>query len=108
MSVCFFFSSRRRHTRCSRDWSSDVCSSDLLFIRRGDQGVSALGSNPVELEAECGILSGPVCKRSAWIDAPDAQIPGDVPTSQDPRVMMFNLRKGHLDCFRGTLVSLRR
>src|SRR2546429_3023814 len=27
---CFvFFSSRRRHTRCSRDWSSDVCSSDL-------------------------------------------------------------------------------
>src|SRR5205809_5194267 len=29
--VLFFFSSRRRHTRCSRDWSSDVCSSDLLW-----------------------------------------------------------------------------
>src|SRR3989449_11215610 len=28
--IFFFFSSRRRHTRCSRDWSSDVCSSDLL------------------------------------------------------------------------------
>src|SRR5436309_15978069 len=27
--MCFFFSSRRRHTRFSRDWSSDVCSSDL-------------------------------------------------------------------------------
>src|SRR3989442_9804749 len=26
----FFFSSRRRHTRCGRDWSSDVCSSDLM------------------------------------------------------------------------------
>src|SRR5690625_7362912 len=26
----FFFSSRRRHTRWPRDWSSDVCSSDLL------------------------------------------------------------------------------
>src|SRR5436853_1518015 len=26
----FFFSSRRRHTRCLSDWSSDVCSSDLL------------------------------------------------------------------------------
>src|SRR5258705_11545570 len=25
----FFFSSRRRHTRCLSDWSSDVCSSDL-------------------------------------------------------------------------------
>src|SRR2546430_5913972 len=32
MSVCFFFffSSRRRHTRFDCDWSSDVCSSDLL------------------------------------------------------------------------------
>src|SRR2546422_1326041 len=29
MSLLFFFSSRRRHTRCSRDWSSDVCPSDL-------------------------------------------------------------------------------
>src|SRR2546429_1173556 len=28
----FFFSSRRRHTRCSRDWSSDVCSSDLAIL----------------------------------------------------------------------------
>src|SRR5690606_39731932 len=27
----FFFSSRRRHTRFSRDWSSDVCSSDLNY-----------------------------------------------------------------------------
>src|SRR2546429_2678634 len=31
----FFFSSRRRHTRCSRDWSSDVCSSDLDVSSRG-------------------------------------------------------------------------
>src|SRR2546429_1130547 len=31
--VVFFFSSRRRHTRCSRDWSSDVCSSDLKELR---------------------------------------------------------------------------
>src|SRR5206468_9592500 len=29
--VCFFFSSRRRHTRSDRDWSSDVCSSDLTI-----------------------------------------------------------------------------
>src|SRR5690606_36182254 len=29
---CFFFSSRRRHTRFSRDWSSDVCSSDLAEV----------------------------------------------------------------------------
>src|SRR2546429_10027910 len=34
-SLFFFFSSRRRHTRCSRDWSSDVCSSDLAGLRHG-------------------------------------------------------------------------
>ena len=31
--VFFFFSSRRRHTRLVSDWSSDVCSSDLLLDR---------------------------------------------------------------------------
>src|SRR5262245_65998745 len=30
MRILFFFSSRRRHTRCLSDWSSDVCSSDLV------------------------------------------------------------------------------
>src|SRR2546422_5095534 len=32
--MLFFFSSRRRHTRCSRDWSSDVCSSDLIKLNQ--------------------------------------------------------------------------
>src|SRR5437868_10852674 len=31
--MLFFFSSRRRHTRSKRDWSSDVCSSDLVRRR---------------------------------------------------------------------------
>src|SRR2546426_12845636 len=38
--VFFFFSSRRRHTRLQGDWSSDVCSSDLV---RGDVIVSLAG-----------------------------------------------------------------
>src|SRR5690606_40197460 len=33
-----FFSSRRRHTRFSRDWSSDVCSSDLGYRYDGNPG----------------------------------------------------------------------
>src|SRR5207253_4172638 len=33
----FFFSSRRRHTRWPRDWSSDVCSSDLFVGRDGGE-----------------------------------------------------------------------
>src|SRR5437868_15061707 len=35
----FFFSSRRRHTRSKRDWSSDVCSSDLSGERSLSSGV---------------------------------------------------------------------
>src|SRR2546430_6934929 len=31
LCICFFFSSRRRHTRFDCDWSSDVCSSDLML-----------------------------------------------------------------------------
>src|SRR6266498_1673725 len=39
--VFFFFSSRRRHTRCGRDWSSDVCSSDLIERRQTWKRASA-------------------------------------------------------------------
>src|SRR5437899_4134848 len=41
--IFFFFSSRRRHTRCLSDWSSDVCSSDLLpRARLPAEGAGAL------------------------------------------------------------------
>src|SRR6266699_4001519 len=43
---CFFFSSRRRHTRCGRDWSSDVCSSDLV-LGASLVGVGAWGSGQI-------------------------------------------------------------
>src|SRR2546426_1428654 len=36
MRFFFFFSSRRRHTRLQGDWSSDVCSSDLLVGKYGE------------------------------------------------------------------------
>src|SRR2546429_7388297 len=51
----FFFSSRRRHTRCSRDWSSDVCSSDLLAHRRSLLSFGGLGvdaAQQVELPSQ--------------------------------------------------------
>src|SRR5256885_12962713 len=38
MIMCFFFSSRRRHTRLQGDWSSDVCSSDLSMKSVFDSG----------------------------------------------------------------------
>src|SRR3712207_8476082 len=73
----FFFSSRRRHTRYWRDWSSDVCSSDLRFSLLGwsdtpkknlasfhleniSQALGALGSKwgkgPGELSIHCVLL----------------------------------------------------
>src|SRR5690606_39796483 len=41
--MLFFFSSRRRHTRFSRDWSSDVCSSDLAFNQGEPHGYTPKG-----------------------------------------------------------------
>src|SRR3712207_6883531 len=43
---CFFFSSRRRHTRYWRDWSSDVCSSDLQVLALGTRYGVAFGMSP--------------------------------------------------------------
>src|SRR2546430_17364485 len=47
-TMMFFFSSRRRHTRFDCDWSSDVCSSDLVMIRERP----FLGWGPVENQVE--------------------------------------------------------
>src|SRR5215813_621691 len=58
--LVFFFSSRRRHTRCGRDWSSDVCSSDLRQrgahrAPRRDAHARARRSHPaVDLSAGAG------------------------------------------------------
>src|SRR5260370_3322054 len=46
--TCFFFSSRRRHTRFKCDWSSDVCSSDLTSSNAG----TAFLATPHEVSAE--------------------------------------------------------
>src|SRR5919107_1120681 len=57
--ISFFFSSRRRHTRYWRDWSSDVCSSDLLL-----QGLS-LGGETTGVESFLA-ESAPDGKRATW------------------------------------------
>src|SRR5690349_22009244 len=50
----FFFSSRRRHTRSLRDWSSDVCSSDLDV---GNNAVKALEGRAAALIANHGLVA---------------------------------------------------
>src|SRR5438105_11637865 len=62
-SFFFFFSSRRRHTRSTRDWSSDVCSSDLyyaeLHIYRGD-AVIQIDARPSDSIAVALRLKAPI------------------------------------------------
>src|SRR5581483_5432437 len=58
----FFFSSRRRHTRYWRDWSSDVCSSDLRSSPRAAKNGS---SRPTAFIARTGELTPPGISSSA-------------------------------------------
>src|SRR5438045_9047956 len=50
ITLFFFFSSRRRHTRCLSDWSSDVCSSDLASYQRARGYISKPHSEAIAAE----------------------------------------------------------
>src|SRR2546427_12112970 len=54
MFFFFFFSSRRRHTRFDCDWSSDVCSSDLLHIHGSSMVISATGKPATTTNTDAG------------------------------------------------------
>src|SRR5437868_15219148 len=93
-SAVFFFSSRRRHTRSKRDWSSDVCSSDLarpsgfpLFkvivgkgkplglalVSRGDIGPGEARSEERRVGKECRSWWGPSsCRKKICVTTRDA------------------------------------
>src|SRR5699024_11955638 len=71
----FFFSSRRRHTRSKRDWSSDVCSSDLYgwiffyqsaeFLDDGNPSAQLVGNAPIIVNRDtCELRVTGVAKRS--------------------------------------------
>src|SRR3989449_1089404 len=73
--VFFFFSSRRRHTRCSRDWSSDVCSSDLVGIQGNHRAVGELVERVRRVTPEQpyvgGFAEGPRQTREVAVGIPD-------------------------------------
>src|SRR5206468_5407959 len=81
---CFFFSSRRRHTRSDRDWSSDVCSSDL-WRQPGSRSSRRLCgawerrlcSPPVPAETTAGgPPHGGETRKAAFASAPSASSAG--------------------------------
>src|SRR5690606_39359038 len=49
--------SRRRHTRFSRDWSSDVCSSDLAVVRDDDQDVDVAADQGLDVAHLPGVVA---------------------------------------------------
>src|SRR5216683_7889810 len=94
--IFFFFSSRRRHTRSDRDWTSDVCSSDLpLEYGLGDPG--ELGG-VVNVDDGRTILGG----------SPTAQLAvnnlEDLETEKDPVIDVGSEHKVQL-CFDGVLLD---
>src|SRR5256884_1184390 len=78
----FFFSSRRRHTRCSRDWSSDVCSSDLTQHKH----VVTL-ENPIEFLHRD--INSSVTQREIGVDTDDFRAGLDAALRQDPDVVLI-------------------
>src|SRR5256884_2618075 len=70
-SLCFFFffSSRRRHTRCSRDWSSDVCSSDLPLGVGHVTDAERVFSYRALRFARADTISLPGFDENAWVPA---------------------------------------
>src|SRR3989442_10984832 len=61
----FFFSSRRRHTRCGRDWSSDVCSSDLNICSAKWTNVRQLALKPC---SQCECITGWLFSPNIFLD----------------------------------------
>src|SRR5215217_9217470 len=85
----FFFSSRRRHTRYWRDWSSDVCSSDLGGHAGAGIGGMSLSGYPVRTPVvdlvEIGAGGGSI----AWVDSGGLLRVGPQSAGADPGAVCY-------------------
>src|SRR5207245_6295175 len=86
-SFSFFFSSRRRHTRCYSDWSSDVCSSDLLniYLEKIDNFRSPLGLETPCISTKMYIEHGTISFLSRKVqNVVQDQLPVPMPMEDEP------------------------
>src|SRR5206468_8741345 len=90
VAVLFFFSSRRRHTRSDRDWSSDVCSSDLFKPgNRAARYFAGFGAGQQKIEVECVLknkTTGEVVAKEVITDRKVAGWAGGSERSEERRV----------------------
>src|SRR5690606_40346799 len=105
--MLFFFSSRRRHTRFSRDWSSDVCSSDLAQGRRLPRLLREAGLSGVRADAyfplaapECAALESATMRLVR-----DRLVGAGIATAQDVDRHLANVAAGALDLSTAPLVA---
>src|SRR5699024_11726382 len=61
----FFFASRRRHTRSKRDWSSDVCSSDLDLYRYSNKDTQSMQMYRQSFNAASKLKLWPIMRYNA-------------------------------------------
>src|SRR5690625_5479331 len=80
----FFFSSRRRHTRWPRDWSSDVCSSDL-------EPRVELARFETRMERDQHLLAQAYPDEARWLTTPQGELRSEEHTSELQS-------RGHLVC----------
>src|SRR5699024_11777170 len=79
-TLCVCLSSRRRHTTSKRDWSSDVCSSDLELIR-------VQGLEPEQVTAyHIGFVLGPCLNASGRLDTAERSLALLLARSEERRV----------------------
>src|SRR5690625_3236584 len=88
--IYFFFSSRRRHTRWPRDWSSDVCSSDLEV-----EGLDVLQSDRGQLVEGAVHIGGELRGQRIQLDGREGQCHGR------PAFVHRRLRAVHIPGMRG-------
>src|SRR5690606_39863678 len=90
----FYFSRRRRHTRFSRDWSSDVCSSDLQYtVNVLEEGISELSlkvagetaSGRITIHIDGQVLANPIVVPATGGGTQWASIPIEI-RSEERRV----------------------
>src|SRR5256886_13433065 len=94
--VFFFFSSRRRHTRFDCDWSSDVCSSDLMMqavVQHGSGWTSRIPGFQLDQCGKTGTSQIPV--NGKYTDDVWASFVGFLPAKKPRFTMLVVVHKPH-------------